>query len=123
MKKLALFLIATTAFLAGCSQQQSDITAFESGYTAEQKESLAICLTEKNVVMYGTERCPHCKDQKAAFGEAFAKATYVDCDKQSLQCQTAGVQGFPTWIGGSSIKLEGTQTLADLATAAGCTIQ
>lgn len=122
MKKFALLLIATTALLAGCAQKE--VASFDSGYTDDQKATLASCLTEKNIVMYGTERCPHCKDQKAAFGPAaFAKVTYIDCDKQSLQCQTAGVEGFPTWIGGTDIKLEGTQTLADLAKTAGCEIK
>ena len=32
--------------------------------------SLAQCLTEKEVIMYGTEWCSHCKNQKAMFGES-----------------------------------------------------
>ena len=83
-----MILIGVSLLATGCTKT-ADTGSFDAGYTAEQKTSLAECLTQKNVVMYGTERCPHCKDQKAAFGEAFAKVTYVDCDKQSLQCETA----------------------------------
>ena len=73
--------------------------------------------------MYGTNRCQHCQNQKAAFGyEAFAKVTFVDCDKSANVCQLEGVQGYPTWKFADGTTLGGTQTLETLAQQAGCVI-
>ena len=54
-------------------------------------------LTEKNVKMYGTEWCSHCKNQKKLFGSSFQYIDYVDCDKNKQECQSARVTGYPTW--------------------------
>lgn len=86
----------------------------------EQTTKLAECLKEKGVTMYGTEWCGHCKNQKALFGEAFAKASYVDCDAQRQVCLDAGVRGFPTWIDAQGNQYPGTQQLAKLAEIGGC---
>lgn len=87
---------------------------------AEQTTKLAECLKEKWVVMYGTEWCGHCKNQKALFGDAFAKAAYVDCDAERQVCLDAGVRGFPTWIDAQGNQYPGTQQLAKLAEIGGC---
>lgn len=81
---------------------------------------LAECLKEKGVTMYGTEWCGHCKNQKALFGTAFEKASYVDCDAQRQTCLDAGVRGFPTWIDAQGNQYPGTQQLAKLAEVGGC---
>lgn len=56
------------------------------------------------------------------FGDAFAKVTYIDCDKERQACIDAGVQGFPTWIDAAGNKYPGTQTLEKLAEVAGCSM-
>jgi glutaredoxin len=53
---------------------------------------LASCLTKNGATFYGTERCPHCKDQKKSFGEAIAQVNYVDCDKNKVACDAAKVK-------------------------------
>lgn len=88
----------------------------------EQTTKLAECLTEKWVIMYGTEWCGHCKNQKALFGEAFAKVKYVDCDAERQTCLDAGVRGFPTWIDAAGNQYPGTQQLAKLAEVGGCSM-
>lgn len=82
-------------------------------------DTLANCLSEKGAVMYGTEWCPHCQEQKARFGESFKFVNYVDCDYQRGECQEAGIRGYPTWVinGG---KYPGVQSLEKLAGLSGC---
>lgn len=62
------------------------------------EESLAKCLTEKGVVMYGAYWCGHCKNQKEMFGDAFQYVAYVECTENHDICQQKGVTGYPTWI-------------------------
>ena len=47
--------------------------------------------------MYGTEWCPHCKNQKALFGNSFQYINYIDCDKDRNACRDAEITGYPTW--------------------------
>lgn len=124
MKKiLILGLLSFSLVLAACGQQNNTTsTDLTAGYTDAQKASLAACLTEKGIIMYGTEWCPHCKNQKAAFGTAFAGVTYIDCDKQKIQCTTAGITWFPTWIAPSGQVLMGEQSLDQLAAVGWCSL-
>lgn len=62
-----------------------------------QHDAFAEYLTEQGAIMYGTEWCSHCKNQKALFGDSFRYINYVDCDINREVCVDAGVQGFPTW--------------------------
>lgn len=112
-KKTAPFILAFSLMLLslpllnGCSKKPGSYDPF------------AKCLTEKGVIMYGTEWCPHCKNQKAAFGNSFEYVNYIDCDKNRDACIRAGVQGYPTWvIDGKSYP--GEQPLFDLSSLAGC---
>ncbi len=125
MNKALLFaLCAGVLVVAGCTKTAPTNNA--SGATADaptagsDKTAFATCLTNMNLKMYGTEWCGHCKTQKWMFGDAFAKVTYIDCDKQRQACIDAGVQGFPTWIDAAGNKYPGTQTLEKLAEVAGC---
>lgn len=81
---------------------------------------LAKCLSDNWVIMYWTEWCGHCKNQKALFGDSFAQVEYVDCDADRQKCLDAGVKGFPTWINQEGDAFPGTQTLARLAEIATC---
>ena len=63
-----------------------------------QYDDFAKYLTEQGVIMYGTEWCPHCQNQKELFGDSFQYIDYVDCDKNPSECSEAGVQGYPTWV-------------------------
>jgi len=118
MKKFMLImLIASVVVIAGCSKGQS-IDA--SWYSADQTEKLAQCLTDKGIIMYGTTRCPHCQNQKKRFGDAADLITFVDCDESRIQCQAAGVEGFPTWITPDGQRYSGDQPLESLATIGAC---
>jgi glutaredoxin len=105
---LSLFILS--AVLAGCTSQPQGLGKFES---------LAKCLTANNTVMYGTSWCPHCQNQKKAFGASFQYINFVDCDADAAACTDAGIQGYPTWIiNGTSYA--GEQNIYDLAKNSGC---
>ena len=62
-----------------------------------QYDEFAKYLTEQGIKMYGTEWCPHCKNQKKLFGNSFQYINYTDCDKNRNECSIAGITGYPTW--------------------------
>ena len=105
--RITFLLVLISLLLTGCSQGTSDYNTF------------AKCLTEKGVVMYGTEWCGYCKNQKKLFGASFQLVDYVDCDKDKAACNAAGVSGYPTWvINGKSYP--GVQSLDKLSSLSGC---
>ncbi len=84
-------------------------------------DEFALCLTEKEVKMYGTDWCHFCQDQKSKFGKSFKKVDYVNCDFQSELCLIAGVESYPTWqIDGETYT--GVQQLNRLASLSGCVL-
>lgn len=83
-------------------------------------DALAQCLKNKNVVMYGAAWCPHCQNQRAAFGQSFQFVPYVECPDNVSLCQTKGIEGYPTWIFPDGSRLVGEQQLDILASHAGC---
>jgi len=79
-----------------------------------QYDEFAKYLTAQGVKMYGTEWCPHCKTQKALFGDSFQYIDYIDCDKESKACLDANINGFPTWNINNQ-NYPGVQPLEELA--------
>jgi hypothetical protein len=79
--------------------------------------------------MYGAYWCPHCANQKALFGEDIFNehVEYVECAipgqdnrVQTQACQEKEIEGYPTWIFPDGTRLQGEQSLEDLAQQAGC---
>ena len=62
-----------------------------------QYSEFAQYLTDQGVIMYGTEWCGHCKNNKKLFGDAFQYVNFIDCDEQRQVCSDAGIRGYPTW--------------------------
>jgi hypothetical protein len=89
---------------------------------AEALNSFARCLTDRGFVMYGAYWCPHCQNEKAAFGVSFQYVKYVECAKEPKACTEAGIKGFPTWISGDGRRFEGEQGLEKLTEASGCIV-
>ena len=106
MKKL-IFLFLT--FLIGCS-------------VAGDYDAFAQCLSDNDAVMYGTEWCSHCQDQKASFGKSFRLVNFVDCDLNKAECVKQGIKGYPTWIINNE-RFSGNQPLYNLASYAGCELE
>jgi glutaredoxin len=122
MKKTILFLfVIAAAFLAACSGNGGASYYIPSTEASPAVQNLAMCLTENEAIMYGTEWCPHCKNQKELFGSAFADIMYVNCEANPSACNAAGVQGFPTWVINGQ-RYSGTRQLAELAEYSGCSL-
>ncbi len=84
-----------------------------------QYDIFAQCLTDAGVKMYGTEWCPHCKNQKKLFESSFEFIDYIDCDKNKQKCLIEGIEGYPTWkLNGESYT--GEQSLEALAQISKC---
>lgn len=114
MKKILIIglLLISLVILAACSSATVDPATPEA-------ENLAKCLTANGAVFYGTDWCPHCKEQKKLFGSAMEDIVFVDCDANRDTCVNAGIKGYPTWIIGDKI-LTGTQQLYTLSKVSGC---
>lgn len=88
-------------------------------------DALAQCLTEKGVKMYGAYWCPHCQDQKKAFGNSWQYITYIECALpggrgQTKECTDAGITGYPTWVFPDGERVGGEQSFSSLAEKSGC---
>ena len=86
---IIISLVIMSIFISACSKFDAK--------TIAKNNALADCLTDKGVIMYGTEWCQHCKAQKALFGDSFQRINYVDCDLNPNACSQAGITGYPTW--------------------------
>ena len=93
-----------------------------SGCNGGKFDAFAQCLTEKGAVMYGTEWCSHCQNQKAMFGKSFENIIFVDCDQSRIACDKAGIKGYPTWIINGT-NYPGEQQLYKLSDLTGCLIE
>ena len=87
------------------------------------KIALAEHLTSMGARVFTAYWCPHCHDQKEAFGkEAAAKLQVIECaedgaNSQAQLCKQQGVQGFPSWQikGVLDSGVKPLDTLADLS--------
>lgn len=84
--------------------------------------SFAQCLSGKGAVMYGAYWCPHCQNEKAAFGSAFSYVDYVECTQETSKCVAAGIKGYPTWTFPDGRRFEGEQGLQKLSQESGCVL-
>ena len=80
----------------------------------------AQCLTQKGVVMYGTEHCPACIQQKELFGKSFKYVNYIDCNLRREEC--AEIQYTPTWEFSDGGQVVGYLELSQLSKMSGCKI-
>lgn len=85
--------------------------------------AFARCIKEKEVVMYGADWCPHCQNEKKAFGPAFKYVPYVECPDEPQKCLAAGIESYPTWIMKDGRKFEGELGLNKISELSGCSLQ
>jgi glutaredoxin len=94
-----------------------------------QYDKLAQCLTDKGVKFYGASWCPHCAEQKRMFGSSMKKVTYVECAvpgdnrSQTVACQDAKIESYPTWVFPDGTRQTGVVRMSDLASKSGCELQ
>lgn len=90
-------------------------------------DGFAQCLKDKGATFYGAFWCPHCQNTKKMFGTAAAKLPYVECSTPDAQnqtqvCKDAKIESYPTWVFADSSRLNGEQTLKQLADKSGCVL-
>lgn len=100
-------------FITGCTGEAS-IVSQPGPY-----DEIAQCFTEKGAVLYHTEWCPHCRNQKEMFGSSLQYINLIDCDKDAVACQEAGIKGYPTWVIDGQ-QYPGARPIASLAEIIGC---
>jgi hypothetical protein len=88
-------------------------------------DNFAKCMSEKDAKMYGAFWCPHCKEQKATFGNSWKYVNYVECSTPDGQgqlpiCTQAGVSGYPTWEFANGSRSSGALSLSELSLKTGC---
>jgi hypothetical protein len=83
-------------------------------------DEFARCLSEKGAVMYGTNVCSHCQEQKKIFGDSFRLVRYVDCFQNVAECQQKNIENVPTWIFGDGEKIIGVQSIEELSQRTSC---
>lgn len=82
--------------------------------------AFARCLSEKGLVMYGTDSCEWCQKQKADFKSAWQFIKYVNCFNDVQQCSALAIESTPTWIFPDGKRVVGYQTLGQLSQLSGC---
>jgi len=110
---LLFAVLGISVFLSACS------TPTQTTNADPKAEAVAVALTKAGVTMYGAWWCPHCKDQKAMFGDAFKDVHYVECatpdgKAQTQVCIDAKISSYPTWQLKDGTRKEGVQSLDDL---------
>jgi thiol-disulfide isomerase/thioredoxin len=83
-------------------------------------QALASCLADSGAKFYGAYWCPHCKNQKAMFGDAAESLPYVECTEEEEVCMQQKIEVYPTWIFADGTRATGEQSLAKLAEKTGC---
>lgn len=82
-------------------------------------DNFAKCLTQKGVVLAGTNWCHFCQQQKEMFGSSFQYINFKNCDNDNW-CINNGITGYPTWVFPDGKTYPGVQTLEKLAELSGC---
>lgn len=91
------------------------------GNSSGEYDGFAKCLTANGAVMYGTDWCSHCQNEKSMFGSSFQYVNFVNCDYDSQACTNAGVEGYPTWNINGNI-YPGEKTLEQISSLSGCSL-
>ncbi|MEK7153973.1 MAG: hypothetical protein AAB792_00240 [Patescibacteria group bacterium] len=90
------------------------------GASAEALDEFAQCLAQKGATMYGAYWCPHCQNEKQAFGDSFRLVPYIECSTESKKCLDAGIKRYPTWTFADGRKFEGEQGIEKLSQESEC---
>lgn len=89
-----------------------------------QYDGLAACISDSGATFFGAFWCPHCNDQKAAFGKSASLLPYTECSNpdgsQNELCTAEGIESYPTWEFADGERLTGEQSLETLAQRTEC---
>jgi len=112
MKKLLSFSFLLAFLLLGCARDTT-------------YDVLTQCINDSGAKFYGAYWCPHCKDQKAEFGDSVDLLPYIECDpngknSEADTCKKEGVKSYPTWKFPDGTIKTGVLTLDELSTLTSC---
>jgi len=90
-----------------------------NGNNSGKYDNFAKCLSEKGAVVYVSQYCGHCQNQKDMFGDSFKYVNSVECTENQQLCQERGIAGVPTWII-NGLPYAGVQSFERLSELTGC---
>jgi thiol-disulfide isomerase/thioredoxin len=90
-------------------------------------DALAQCIKDSGSKFYGAFWCPHCQDQKQAFGNSQKNLPYIECSTpdsngQLQVCKDAKINAYPTWEFPDGSREEGELSISRLAEKTGCSL-
>jgi len=88
-------------------------------------DDFAKCLEQKSEKFYGAFWCPHCQNQKSAFGSSQKYLPYVECSTQDSKgqlpvCRDEEIKAYPTWKFHDGVTVQGELSLKELSEKSGC---
>ncbi len=120
MKKEVIIIVAALIIILGGAYLLNRPQPGSTKY-----DVFAQCLKSSGATFYGAFWCPHCKAQKALFGDSVKYLPYVECSTPDGQSQTPicvqkGIGSYPTWIFKDGTQLSGEIPLDQLAEKTSC---
>ncbi len=86
-------------------------------------DQFAECLSDKGLLMAGTDWCSACKNQKDLFGTSFRLINYKNCDLEKTWCSQNNVEAYPTWVGTTGMRFTGVKSFQQLSQISGCSLE
>lgn len=127
---LAVVLLGFIIFVSARTSKNREVLPTPEPSTqvvAGKYDAFATCIKDSGAVFYGAYWCPHCNNQKEAFGTSKDLIPYVECStsdgKDQMQiCKDKQITGYPTWIFADGSKLSGEVPLETLAQKTSCVL-
>lgn len=109
-----MLVIISLITISGCSNKTKNYDDFVD------------CLASKNIKLYGSYQCGHCKEQKNMFGNTDLTNIYVECGPlgnfNNPECLSGNIRGVPMWKLQDGSELLGTQNLKTLSRITNCNL-
>lgn len=92
-------------------------------------DEFAQCIVDSGTKIYSAWWCPHCQDQKKAFGKSFRVLedgnAHIECSPNNVRtlsqyCKDEGIEGTPTWRFPNGKDMSGQLSLYTIALESGC---
>ncbi len=97
------------------------------GVTPGTYDEFATCLKDSGALFYGAFWCPHCQNQKKAFGSSQKLLPYVECSTPDGQgqlqiCKDEEIKSYPTWKFADGTVANGVLSHDELSEKTGCVL-
>ncbi len=122
MKNQIILVIVALAVVLGLA-----VFFAQNGSAPGQYDTFATCIKDSGAKFYGAFWCPHCREQKAVFGNSAKLLPYVECStpdgkNQLAVCAEKEIKSYPTWIFVDGSIGNGTLDFKALASSTGCAL-